>query len=226
MRGLVLDPNFSNVKGLEYESEVFDYIDSLPLGSTFYDLGSCVGGFGIYACSKELKVIAFEVDSANYEGLMINYKLNKDNFSENHYFKSFNIGIADKKRKVILRIGQPEIGGHQKTLDLQEDDCADTIVIGNSLREVEVNSIDEVIEEYNLPYPNYLKIDIDGSEYAFVKGASKVLSYCTSLIIEINVYHRLFPKILEILEHHGLKETFRSNKDLGVPGLFNIIYLK
>ena len=157
---------------------------------------------------------------------MENYRLNKDNFSENHYFKSFNIGIADKKRKVILRIGQPEIGGHHKTLDLQEDDCADTIIIGNSLREVEVNSIDEVIEEYNLPYPNYLKIDIDGSEYAFVKGASKVLSYCTSLIIEIDVYHRLFPKILEILEYHGLKETFRSNKDLGAPGLFNIIYSK
>ena len=34
-------------------------------------------------------------------------------------------------------------------------------------------TIDKFIEEYSLPYPDYLKIDVDGIEHLILQGANK-----------------------------------------------------
>jgi FkbM family methyltransferase len=199
-----------NAYGLEEETEVYEYIDSLPPGGVFYDLGACVGGFSLYACSKGLKTVSFEVDEENYLGMISNYNLNKKLFSSDHYFNPIQIGIADKKGKTFLRIGQPWVGGHHKTLDLEEY-CASSGIIGEDKREVEVNSLDNIIIEMNLPFPDYMKVDIDGSEYSFIKGAKKTLSRVKSIIIELlseeEVY---FPKIIQELKDLGLEEIERA----------------
>ena len=36
-------------------------------------------------------------------------------------------------------------------------------------------SLDSLIYEFNLPIPNYLKIDIDGNELLVLKGAKRLL---------------------------------------------------
>jgi len=211
--------------GIDYEEEVLEFIKNIPEGGVFYDLGACVGGFSLLALLRNLKVIAFEVDENNYDGLLENYKNNLEYFPKDHYFKHFQIGIADKKGTANLRVGQPEIGGHWKTLDTEYYSASDNIIHG-SLREVNIDSLDNLIKEKKLPTPEYIKIDIDGSEYAFILGAKKSLKKCKSLIIELQIDNKFYPEINETLLKLGFKETFRSTKDLGVPCLHNIIYSK
>lgn len=210
----------AEARGLEAEPEVTEFIESLPNGSVIYDLGACVGGFSMIALVQGLKVVAFEVDNANYGGLLKNYELNRTKFNPNHYFKSIQIGVADHKGKLMLRVGQPEIGGHHKTLAVK-DYCASEYIIGGNFGEVDVNTLDNLIKEYNLPFPEYLKVDIDGSEYAFIQGAKDTLSKIKSMIIELTTENEYYPKIVQDLNDLGLYEVNRG-KIIDAGGLCNI----
>ena len=183
----------NQARGLEAEPEVSEYIKSLPKNSIYYDLGACVGGFALQALHNGLEVIAFEVESQNYNKLVENYQDNLDKWPKNHKFKSFQIGIADKECEVDLRIGQSGPGGHHRTLDLSTY-CASEDIIGDYKEKVKADSLDNIIKKNNLPQPNYIKVDIDGSEYAFVIGAKKTLKKTRSIIIELykdNKYYNM-----------------------------------
>ena len=48
--------------------------------------------------------------------------------------------------------------------------------------------LDDLIELFHLPYPQHIKIDVDGIEFSVLKGSQKTLgnSACRSLMLEIN----------------------------------------
>ncbi len=219
-----MDLILENARGIEHESEVTEYICSLPKGSIFYDLGSCVGAFALQACSLGLKVVAFEVEDANYNQLVRNYHLNNDQFEKDHYFKPIQIGIADKKGKIMLRVGQGGPGGHHKTLAL-DTFCASEGIIGRNTEEVNVNSLDNLIKEWDLPIPDYLKVDIDGSEYAFIQGAKKTLKKVKSMIIELYQESDYYQKIIDDLNKLGLYETSRG-PTIDSGGLCNVVFTR
>ena len=201
---------------------VKEYVMSLPKGETFYDLGSCVGTYGILAYSKGLKVCCFEVDKVNFDALNENAFWN---FGYEDNFKTFNIGIADKKGELVLRIGQPEIGGHHKTLAL-DSFCGHPIAAQHHLTTtVKVDTLDNLIVEYNLPTPDHIKIDIDGSEYAFLAGANKSLSSAKSIIIELYKHNEYFQKIMDILEKKYKFKLIKQSTELE-PGLRDYWFTK
>ena len=49
-------------------------------------------------------------------------------------------------------------------------------------------SIDTLLEKKVIPVPNYIKIDVDGSEEDILKGSKKALAHndCKSILIEVN----------------------------------------
>jgi len=189
---------------------VKEYVMSLNEGETFYDLGSCVGTYGILAYSRGLKVCCFEVDKVNFTALNENFFWN---FGYKDDFKSFNIGIADKKGELELRIGQPEVGGHHKTLALNSFCGHPSAAQHHIVTKVEVNTLDNLIKEYNLPTPTHLKVDIDGSEYAFLQGAHESLSAAKTIIIELFEPNEYFQKIIDTLEkEYKFKLVKQSNE--------------
>jgi predicted RNA methylase len=53
--------------GLEHiEPELLDYIDSLPQGAIFYDIGASTGIYSVYAKNYGLNVYAFEPEAQNF----------------------------------------------------------------------------------------------------------------------------------------------------------------
>jgi FkbM family methyltransferase len=140
-------------------------------------------------------------------------------------FKSFNIGIANKKGELELRIGQPEIGGHHKTLAL-DSFCGHPITTQYQFTtKVKVDTLDNLIAEHNLPTPDHIKIDIDGSEYAFLLGASKSLLSAKSIIIELYEYNEYFQKIMNILENEYKFKLLKQSTELE-PGLRDYWFIK
>jgi len=195
---------------------VKEYVKSLPSGSNFYDLGACVGTYSILAYSQGLNSYAFEVDKVNYHAASENFFLNFGYDDER--FKIFNTGVADTEREIELRIGQPEIGGHHKTLNLDSFCGHPNAKEHNKIVKVQVDSLDNLIKKHQLPNPDHIKVDIDGSEYAFILGAKESLSKAKSIIIELYDQSEYFNKIVEILEKDHMFKLYKTGIDLE-PGL-------
>lgn len=201
------------------EDSIKEYIDQNSPG-VFYDLGANLGWFSLYAGSQGHQVYSFEVAEANFSGL-------KENLEANPHLTNieiFNIGIADKKRRVKLRCESTEIG-HHKTLELDNFSASSQIISYNHVTEIDVDSLDNIIEEKGLPYPDYLKVDIDGSEYAFLLGSPKVLSNCKSMVIELCTTSDFYEECVEILEGNGFN-LIKTYHIPGESGLDNFVYSK
>lgn len=204
----------------EREDYIRNWIASLDKKSIFYDLGANLGYFSLYAAYIGIETYAFEVDKNNFIGLESN---SKNLGIKNHHI--FNIGVADRKRIVNLRKFNDVIGEHRKTLDIEEFSAKDDIISQNIIEEIEVDSIDNIIQSNNLPYPDSMKIDIDGSEYAFLLGGGETLNRVNSLMIELYVKSKFHSDILNILESKG----FKQKKTFPIPreeDLFNCIFEK
>lgn len=208
---------------MNYETENLDFIDAMHIGEVLYDLGACEGRFSIYAAKKGIKVISFEPEAKNYAVFKQNIELN--NFSVDDLL-AINAGVGAENGTATMNIGQPWEGGHQKVVNHGEvrNDLNFNFV---DSQKINIFSLDKYIEENNQPNPDYLKIDIDGSEMPFLKGAVKTLQ-CPELkgiIFELSETDLNFQSILFILNNYGFIETNRFEVP-NEPDLYNIIFAK
>lgn len=205
------------------EDNIKEFIDQIPAGSTFYDLGACLGWFSLYAASLGLNTYSFEVDEFNFIGLEQNLALNP---SVHGNIKTFNRGIADRRRTIKLNAGNQMIGGHHKTLDLENYAGQENIVRKDFVYDVEVIGLDEFITELGLPFPEYMKIDIDGSEHAFLQGAQKSLEHAKGIVIELEESNKYFQECYETILSYGfkVKEKFAIPQETCVNFWFEKTY--
>ena len=94
-----------------------------------------------------------------------------------------------------------------------------------------MRTLDSVVKENNFPYPDLIKMDIQGAELSVLKGATKVLQNCNHLILELQHvdYNKGAPKaneVIEYLESIGFKNAndgMFCGSDLGVDGDYHFI---
>jgi FkbM family methyltransferase len=205
---------------MNYETENLDFIDQIKPADILYDLGACEGRFSIYAAKKGVKVFSFEPEKKNFLAFTQNIHLN--NLGE--IVIAINAGVGSKNGKAVMQIGQPWEGGHQKVVDHGQvrNDLNFTFV---ESQQIDVLSLDSYVEKN--PFPNYLKIDIDGSEIPFLDGASKTLDSreLRGIIFELNEMDRNFSRIEDTLKSKGFSEQSRY-KVPNENNLYNIIYLR
>lgn len=202
------------------EDNIKEFIDSLPANSIFYDLGANLGWFSLYAAALGHSTYAFEIDEHNFQGLEQNLALNPG-----VYVKAFNRGVADCKRKVTFRASNQHVGGHHKTIDVEDFSASEEIISYAYTKEVEVNSLDNYIKAFELPMPDYLKVDIDGSEHSFLLGAQESLTSARGMVIELFEENQYFEDSQRIIEACG----FSLEKVYEIPGhkgLNNYCYRK
>jgi FkbM family methyltransferase len=208
---------------MNYETENLDFIDAIEQNDVLYDLGACEGRFSIYAAKKGIRVISFEPEAKNYAVFTQNIALNhirKDDLT------AINAGVGAGNGKAVINIGQPWEGGHQKVVEHGE--------IRNDLnfnfvehQEIELIGIDSFVAEGNFPPPNYLKVDIDGSEMPFLAGAEKTLQSAElkGILFELSDTDPNFVNIISVLGQHGFIENRRYDVP-NEPGLYNILFSK
>jgi FkbM family methyltransferase len=158
---------------MNYETENLDFIDSMESGSVLYDLGACEGRFSIYAALRGLRVYAFEPESMNFAALLDNRRFNGPIAAEN--LVAINAGVGAEGCTATLKVGQPWPGGHQKVLD-HGPGRRDLAFEFSGEQSVRVEGLDAVIAREGWPPPCYMKVDIDGSELPFLRGAAETLS--------------------------------------------------
>jgi len=208
---------------MNYETENLDFIDSIAPGEVLYDLGGCEGRFSIYAALKHIKVLSLEPENKNFKVFNENIALNNLNPDS---IEVLNCGIGATEAKGTLKIGQPWAGGHQKVIDHAE--------VRNDLnfdfketQEITIVSLDNIAFSGKYPFPDYLKIDIDGSEMPFMAGAERTLQSPSlkGIIFELNKEDVNYATILKLLKSYH----FNIIKEYPIPNeptLFNIIFRK
>jgi FkbM family methyltransferase len=213
-----------------YEEEVYEYILKIPRGAVFFDLGASIGNFSLFSAAHGLKTYAFEPDPKNFEALELNRRAN--DFAE---LRTFEIAISDgaNPRGILMSNSKKQRrGDHHKVLRVLEN-SAHSSVVGQLDTEhtVRTLSLDQAIEQLNLPVPDYMKIDIDGSEVAFFKGAAKTLANpkLKGLMIELYKQSPFYPRLLRTLgdANFELEAEFQITSAGQIDaGLFNMEYVR
>ncbi len=141
---------------------VLQMVNELRPNDIFYDIGSSVGLVSINAAKKLTngKVYSFEPDPENILRLTENYKVNN--------LKNFSIqkmAVGDQYGKMKLYTS----GSNGYSPSLQKVNGIENYI------EVEVQSIDDLIDSNAIEKPNVIKIDIEGAEMIAIKGMKRLL---------------------------------------------------
>jgi hypothetical protein len=78
-------------------------------------------------------------------------------------------------------------------------------------------ALDDLVEEFRMPQPTLLKIDVDGAEDAVLAGATATLAdpRLRSLIVEVDVGKT--QSVVERITGNGFVQTLRVDERLGQP---------
>jgi FkbM family methyltransferase len=208
----------------EIEPDTLDWIDTFRNGSVFFDVGASTGPFSLYAAiKKKSKVFAFEPESQNFAILEAQNYLNRKRISKGIF--SFNIALADETKLGKLYIFRNQPGAAMKILDRPIKRLEKNTFKADHIQIVLKEKLDDVIDRYNLPFPNYIKIDVDGSEYEVIKGSKKTLANkkLKSVLIELEKTQKKSKKIIDILRGFGFNIT-QKNQLEDYEGIYNYIF--
>tara|TARA_B100001057_G_C22768808_1_gene918738 strand:+ start:12 stop:854 length:843 start_codon:yes stop_codon:yes gene_type:complete len=164
------------------EPETLDWISKFSSNSTFWDIGANIGQYSIYAAKKinNINVISFEPSVFNLEILARNIYINNlDNIS------IMSLPIFDKIENNYFSLSNLDWGGALSNFGTNKNWEGDVINTEFSYKTFSLNPI-KFISTYNLVYPDYLKIDVDGVENIILKSFGQNIKHIKSVLIEVN----------------------------------------
>jgi FkbM family methyltransferase len=203
------------------ETEVLDFIDECALGDILYDLGACEGRFAIYAALRGVRCYAFEPEKLNFQTLLENVELNGEDVRRR--LVPLNYAVGQTTQPGTITVGQPWAGGHHRVVN--GTSRVDLTFVAALEQTIEIVSLDELIASRNLPTPHYLKVDVDGSELAFIRGAAATLrrKELKAIMFELCETDENYRPIVDFLISCGFSIFRRCEVE---PGLYNIWFTR
>ena len=179
-----------------------EWINAFRPNSVFWDVGANIGTFALYAALRpDMRVVAFEPAAVNYFLLSANCEANK----LDSRMDCLLVGLGSESAVAQLEVsqfapaqsfsfrGKPErpYPGRQAALVL---------------------TMDQLIEDYGLACPNYIKVDVPGLTEAVITGGMRMLRRqdVRELHIESREQSQTGQRIAEILQRIGFVAATRS----------------
>jgi len=171
------------------------WIDSFEPGSIFWDIGASVGVFSLYAAlATDTRVVAFEPAAVNYYLLSANCEVNK----LQERVDCLLVGLGSHRSIAKLEVSQfrPARSFSFRGKRSEPYDSRQAAV---------VLSVDELVEDYGLPCPNYVKIDAPGASEGIIAGAARTFrrSDVRQIHLEVRDASKGGQRILEMLHQSG-----------------------
>jgi FkbM family methyltransferase len=177
-----------------------EWVRSLGDG-VFYDVGANIGAYSLIAAKYNhgLTVYSFEPMYKNYFILMQNIIIN--NLSDR--INAFNCAISKNNEINKFNYHSLEAGSALSSFGAPIDYKGD-VFCPAFIQSVFSFSIDFLVDNYNLPSPDFVKIDVDSIEYDIVLGMKNCLkNSIKSILIEGD--NRQFEKFNPVIENFGFK---------------------
>lgn len=205
------------------EPETLEWIDSFSHGDTLWDVGANVGIYSLYAgISGTCRVLAFEPAAGNYYLLNRNIEIN----GLGDKVQAFCIAFNDRSVLDALNMQSTELGAALSGFSEAIDNFGARFI--PKFRQGMVGySIDEFIERFDPPFPNHLKIDVDGIEDKIVKGAVNTLrdGRLKSVSIELDSGRDDFVlSVTSVLQEAGLQLSAKRHAEMFESGTYKDIF--
>jgi len=165
------------------EPETIEWLETyIAPGDVVYDIGANVGAYSLLIGKRfrgEVKVYAFEPSFSTFAQLSRNVALN--GVSESVY--PMYIALSDRSGLSYFNYSSLDTGTALHALETDGDAAAFKAVHRQPILSF---TLDEMVERFKLPYPNHIKLDVDGIEHAILRGATRALAQpgLLSIIVE------------------------------------------
>lgn len=191
---------------LRKQPATIEWIDSFRPSSVFWDVGANIGVYTLYAALRGARVVAFEPAAVNYFLLAANCEAN----GMSGHVDCLPLGLGGTKAITRFEVSQFESA---KSFSSSGTDTGQ----GRGRQAALILSIDQLIEEYELVCPNYIKIDAPGMTEAIVSGGARTLQRpdVRELHIEIREHSKAGQRIVEGLARSGLVVASRHEHTEG-----------
>jgi len=155
-------------------------------------------------------VFAFEPQSINYYLLNKNIYLNK---LENN-ITSYCVAVSGNSEFSKLYIPKFIPGGNRSQFG--KEDLKNMKISANHIQGMFGVTLDDLCAVWNFPFPNYIKIDVDGIEVSIIKGAKNVLSNhaIRSVIVELGTDEEQ-QEAVNLMAQAGLRVKSKTTKNWG-----------
>src|SRR5437764_7571015 len=137
------------------EPETLRWIDGFDTPCRFWDIGANVGEFALYAALRPgISVVAFEPAAANYAALCRNIQVNR----RAAQVRAFCLALGERTQLGSLNLSDVDVGSAFSSFESTEDCFGRPLDIMFSQSMIGF-AIDEFRGMFELPPPNYLKLD-------------------------------------------------------------------
>jgi len=169
-----------------YYFQTYDRLFKPEKNFTIVDVGAHIGIYSLKAAKnvgKRGRVIAIEPENKNYELLVKNVKINR--------YKNvipLKLALSDFEGKARLYVKSMTLSHSlQKNVEVQKE-CALAREIVD-ITQVTVTTLNNLMNELEVPNIDLLKIDVEGVEFEVLKGSDNLLAqYRISKIVSA-AYH-------------------------------------
>ena len=204
------------------EPETIEWIDGLNDWGVFWDIGANVGTYSLYAALRGLSILAFEPSPSNYYLLSKNIELNKVDEKISSYCIAFNhqTGLD------ALHMSSTGLGDALNNFG-EARDWQGSIFTAVLKQGMIGFSVDDFIKQFNPPFPNYIKIDVDGIEGSIIRGAKHTLidSRLKSVLVELNIEKKEpAQEVISIFNTSGFTLLKREHAPMVDEGKFANVY--
>lgn len=154
---------------------------------TIYDIGACRGEWTEIASNTSLNGKKFILFEANIE-----HENQLKKFGHKYFISLLSNKVQDVKFYSRNSSGDsyyPEKSEYYKEL--------------KSPKILQTSTLDIIQEKNNLPFPDFIKIDTQGSEIDILEGAQKTLEKCNIILIECPIisYNKGAPTLNEYVDY-------------------------
>ena len=172
------------------EPDTVRWIEGFRPGDVLYDIGANVGAYSLVAFAAHrgaVPVMAFEPSMSAFPQLVRNLSLNSALAS----VRAFPVALSDTTGVATFHYQNMTAGGALHALGAPVDQNG---VSFHPVASVPVLAycLDQFAQQFALPPPSHIKIDVDGPELTILRGARGLLRAPSlrSLLIELGGAHR------------------------------------
>lgn len=170
------------------------HLQSRQITLTFVDIGARNGVLELADVAKWTRAIGCEPNPKEYEKLVAGFSVAPRPPYQSLVYLPYAIGAAPGRTPFYLTPGPGACGIVEPNLELlrgihltgRSRNFGDSIFTGFTTTEVEVRTLDQVAGEQGLTHIDYLKIDVEGSEYGIFQGASRLLPQTGVIRVEVS----------------------------------------
>lgn len=162
---------------IEREEESLEAVlSTLRPDDIFWDIGANLGVYSCLASDKvrEGDIISVEPNPQNADLLRTNLSLNDATNA-----KTLEIAISDSNGTIDFSVPQRQDFSPRGTIAPNDNEEIKTV-------EIEQRRLQQAIEEFDLPAPTVMKIDIEGAEALAVDGFRGAVDQCRVIFSEIH----------------------------------------